>query len=428
MLKNAKLEYLNKFKKLAFAVSGGKDSMALLHLALNSLNKNKILVVTVHHNLRDDEGKRDRDFVIDFCKKQNIECLVFEEHIFEYASDNKYTIEQAARIRRQEIFKSIVDSKKADRVVIAHHKDDQVESILMHVFRGSGLQGLVGMELDTGYFVRPMLDVAASEITEYIRQNNIMYVEDSTNATLDYSRNRIRNVVMKEIEVAYPNFKDNVVRLSQIAARAAQYINDSAPEIYTEQDCVYLNIKDIENRNIATDQAIIDAIDKISTKVNLEKTHIDSIYDLLERENNKSLNLPFDTICAKEYDKLIFYKDEKIEFQPFEVAEGEYILGKYKLNISLEEKEGLRVDFDKIKGAVVRLKQEKDSFKKFKGGRKSLGDFLTDKKIPKRKRNSIIVIAKDSEVLTVCGIEIADDVKIDENTKTIAYISIERTK
>ena len=133
------VELLKRFNKLVFAISGGKDSMALLHFAKNNLNPDSFSVITIHHNLRGEEGERDRDFVKDYCSKNNVKCEVYEEQIKPFCEENGYTIEQGARIRRREIFKEIVSSKKADRVVTAHQKDDQIESILMHIFRGSGL-------------------------------------------------------------------------------------------------------------------------------------------------------------------------------------------------------------------------------------------------------------------------------------------------
>lgn len=424
MLNQEVLKYLNKFKKLAFAVSGGKDSMCLLHLALNCIEKDKILVVTVHHNLRQQEGERDRDFVINFCAKNNIECLVFEENIYKFAEENKYTIEQAARIRRHDIFKKLVEEKKAERVVLAHHKDDQVESILMHIFRGSGIQGLVGMQKDTGILLRPLLDVSSYEIKQYIDKNSIEYVEDSTNATLDYSRNRIRNIVVPEIENVYKNFKENILRLADISQETLEYIKEKAPICEKKEDGVYLKIKDIQQRNIVTDQAIINAIEKAFTRINLEMCHIDSVYGLLDKENGKSVTLPFNVKCIKEYDYLVFYKENKLEFKPFVFDLGEYIIANKKLIITTNKIDGLRVDLDKVKGSVIRLRNAKDSFKKFKGGRKSLGDYLTDKKVPKRLRDDVIVIAKEEDILVVVNYEIADSVKIDENTKNIAYIAL----
>ena len=126
-----KVELLEKFNRLCFAISGGKDSMTLLHWAITHLNHDKFYVITVHHNLRGKEGERDRDFVKEYCLKNNIACDVYEEQIKEFCDINGYTIEQGARIRRRQIFKEIVDSKKADRVVTAHQQDDQIESIFI---------------------------------------------------------------------------------------------------------------------------------------------------------------------------------------------------------------------------------------------------------------------------------------------------------
>ena len=111
MFLEEKIDLLNSFERLALAISGGKDSMALLHFAIHNLDKEKFFVVTVHHNLRGEEGERDRDFVKNYCEENGVECRVYEEKIKEFCEENGYTIEQGARIRRREIFKELVNRR-----------------------------------------------------------------------------------------------------------------------------------------------------------------------------------------------------------------------------------------------------------------------------------------------------------------------------
>ena len=400
--------------------------MALLHFALKNIDHNKFYVITIHHNLRGKEGERDRDFVKEYCSKNNIECQVYEEQIKPFCEENGYTIEQGARIRRRQIFKEIVESKKADRVVTAHQKDDQIESILMHIFRGSGIKGLCGMQNDDGIIIRPMLNVSSEEIKAYLDENKIPFVQDSTNFELEYSRNKIRNVVLKEIQDVYPNAGDNILRLSSISNKINDYIQSNVPKYEKEVDGVSVNILDIKNKDILASQAIINAVEAVSTRVDLENAHIEAIFDLIDKENGKQVKLPFNTIASKEYGKIVFTKDEqkKVDTIPFDY--GTFIVGDWKIAVSKDKLDGLRLDMDKAKGAFIQPRKDKMTFKRYKGGTKSLGDYLTDIKAPKRIRDYLPIIAKENEVYAVLPYEIADCVAIDGDTKQIAYIKTER--
>ncbi|MBE5763292.1 MAG: tRNA lysidine(34) synthetase TilS [Clostridiales bacterium] len=422
------VELLKSFNRLVFAISGGKDSMALLHFAINHLDHDKFYVITVHHNLRGKEGQRDRDFVVDYCKSNGIKCEVYEEQIKEFCEENGYTIEQGARIRRREIFKDIVLSKKADRVVTAHQKDDQIESILMHIFRGSGIKGLVGMEKDDGIIIRPMLNVSTEDIKQYIKENKVPFVQDSTNFELEYSRNKIRNVVLKEIEKVYPNVGENILRLAEISQKTQSYIDEHTPKAHKEEDGVSLYIKDIASKDITASQAIINAVDMVSTRVDLEKGHIESIFDLIDKESGKQVDLPFNTCAVKEGQKIVFFKKDLKGFEPIPFTLGTHIVGEWVIKISKEDNGGLRADLDVIKDTIICTREPGMTFKKYKGGTKSLGDYLTDIKVPKRLRDYLPIIAKNQDVYAVLPYEIADIVAITDKTKEVVYIKAERVK
>ena len=400
--------------------------MALLHYANKNLDHSKFYVITIHHNLRGKEGERDRDFVKDYCSKNNIECEVYEEQIKPFCEENGYTIEQGARIRRRQIFKEIVDSKKADRVVTAHQKDDQIESILMHIFRGSGIKGLCGMQEDDGIILRPMLNVSSEEIRDYLKNNNIEYVQDSTNFELNYSRNRVRQIVLKDIQDVYPNAGDNILRLSDIANDVQSMIEKKAPDYEKVIDGVYLKTSDLLAKDVIATQGIINAVDAVSTRVDLERRHVDSIFALIDKENGKIVELPFNTLAIKEYDKILFTKNKQTNIDPVLLTYGTYILGDWKISISDRENGGLRLDMDKAKGAYIQARKQGMKFKRFKGGTKSLGDYLTDIKVPKRIRDYLPIIAKNDDVYAVLPYEISDFVAVDEQTKNVAYIKTVR--
>lgn len=428
MLDGIEKDGLRQFDKVALAVSGGKDSMSLLHYYLNNFAKGTFFVITVHHNLRGKEGERDRDFVSDFCKKHDVECEVYEEDIPAFCTANGYTVEQGARIRRRQIFQDLVASGRAQRVVTAHHCDDQTESILMHVFRGSGIRGLRGMDFDDGVLLRPYLHVTRKDIDRYVKQNEIPYVEDSTNFCVDYTRNKIRHEIIPLISQAYPNFENNILRLGERAREIFGYIDLQSRDFEVKNRAVFIPDRVFRRDKVIASQTVINAVDKITTRVDLTAKHIDSVIALAGRQSGASVNLPFSLTAYKETDGITLALDEKTNYCGSITGYGEYGLDGRTLVVSPDEISGaLRCDLDKLIGADIRNRREGDSFRRYKGAKKSLGDYFTDIKLARRLRDNAIVIAKDKEVLLLPEYEIADAVKIDDNTVRIAYITVRKT-
>lgn len=425
MLDTYTTNYLKSFDKLALAISGGRDSMALLHWFCHNVSKDKFFVITVHHNLRGDEGKRDRDFVSEYCKSQCVRCKVYEEDIPAFCKSGGYTVEQGARIRRRQIFADTVDAKEAQRVVTAHHMQDQVESILMHIFRGSGIKGLRGMRFDDNILLRPLLNVSREQIEKYVADNAIPFVDDSTNDSEEYTRNKLRLQILPLIRQAYGGADNNILRLSERAEEICEFLDKQSDKFEVKQDGVYIPAEVLQGERVIATNTIINAVDEITTRVDLTQKHIDSIIALSDKENGASVDLPFCLMAHKQGEFIVLVKSlgdrkycGKID------GYGDYDLGEEILRISKEQVGNLRCDLDKLNGCEIRNRREGDSFRRYKGANKSLGDYLTDIKVPKRSRENIVVLAKRNVVYALPQYEIADVVKIDENTKNIAYMAI----
>lgn len=427
MLDNSILSKIKKFDKLALAISGGKDSMSLLFYFCQNIDKSKFFVITVHHNLRGDEGRRDRDFVIDYCKKHGVECMAFEEDIPSFCSQNGFSVEQGARIRRRQIFSDIVAEHKAQRVVTAHHSSDQVESILMHIFRGSGIRGLCGMSFDDGLLLRPLLYTDKKVIDEYVEANKIPYVEDSTNFCVDYTRNKLRREIIPLIKEAYGGLDKNILRLSQRAKEIFDFIDNQSQCYKIDKKEVFIPSEVLEGEKVIAQHTIINAVDKISTRVDLTVKHIDAIIALNKKLTGASIDLPFGLKAYKDDKGVVLSKISESKLEGKIEGYGRYVLGDKVLVLSKDKTNlsKLKCDIDKLDGAVIRNRKDGDIFKRYKGATKSLGDYFTDSKIAKRLRDNVIVIAKDNNVLLLPEYEISDYVKVDENTKNIAYINVE---
>lgn len=199
-MKNKILTYINKEnllkrgEKVIVTCSGGADSIFLLHI----LNKLGFECVVAHCNfhLRGEESDRDENFVREFCKKKGLTLLVEHFETQQFAAENKLSIEMAARELRYNWFEKIRAEYNAGAIAVAHHSDDSIETILLNLLRGTGLKGICGIRPKNGYIVRPLLCVNRKEIEDYLTENGIGYITDSTNLENEYTRNKIRNIVM----------------------------------------------------------------------------------------------------------------------------------------------------------------------------------------------------------------------------------------
>lgn len=424
MIDGSFLQYIQDFKRLALAVSGGRDSMAMLDMFCKNLSKDKFFVITVSHNIRGEEGIRDRDFVVAKCKKLGVECVVYDEDIPAFCKENSYTLEQGARIRRREIFYRIVKSGQADRTVLAHHMQDQVESILMHVFRGSGIKGLRGMSFDDGVLLRPMLDISREDIDKYVEKNKIEYVDDSTNSQTDYTRNKLRNQIMPLIRQAYGGVDGNIIRLSQRAAEVSDFLDGYSKNFEIKEGEIYIPVEVLRGQRVIAAATVINAVEKITTRVDLTGKHIDAVIALADKESGASADLPFGLSAYKEGEGVVLALAKSCIYGGNIDGYGSYDLGDRTLIISEEERGKLRCDLDRLIGCEIRNRRTGDTFTRYKGKRKSLGDYFTDIKVPKRKRENAVVLAKGAEVLALPEYEISDAVKVDCNTARVAYLDI----
>ena len=199
-MKNKILTYINKEtllkrgEKVIVTCSGGADSIFLLHI----LNKLGFDCVVAHCNfhLRSEESDRDENFVREFCERENLPLLVEHFDTKQYAADNKLSIEMAARELRYAWFENLRVQYDAQAIAVAHHSDDSIETILLNMLRGTGLKGICGIRPRNEFVVRPLLCVNRKEIEEYLAEQGIGYITDSTNLENEYTRNKIRNIVM----------------------------------------------------------------------------------------------------------------------------------------------------------------------------------------------------------------------------------------
>lgn len=419
------VKLISRFGKLALAASGGRDSMALLDwFATSGKYDGEFFVVHVNHNLRGENSDADCDLVRKYCEEKGVKFTLYSEDVKGFCEKGGYGIEQGARLVRRAIFSDIVKSGNAERVVTAHHMQDFSESVLMHVFRGSGIDGLCGIKEDDGMLIRPLLYTSRAQIEKYIDSRGVNYRDDESNSDSAYTRNFLRNEVMPLIRKCYPNLDGSLAAIARQAKYASEYIYGESmlPELVGVE--AVLDVKALFQPEALASCSIFRALEEIGARVDCEGVHIEAVKSLKDKKSGARVCLPHFVEAERHKDKLYFYRKEEKDNAVLPFNEGEIAIGGYIVSVNGENGK-LVFDADKIPdGAVVRTRREGDRFKRFKGGEKSLGDYFTDAGVPLHRRDNIPLVTAGSEVLIVCGVEISDSVKTDENTTNKRYLSV----
>lgn len=302
-------------KKLILACSGGADSLAMTEALLLLLPQSQLIIVHINHNIRA-ASQQDADLVKDFCQVRNLDCIVIEINVPEFAKAQKLSIEEAARILRYEELTKILITQQADYIVTGHNKDDQAETLLINLLRGSGLAGLSAMKMCSGKILRPLLNISRSAIEQFCKERMIVYALDQTNYDTKYLRNRIRCELLPLLEKDYnPAIVDTLTRTTNLISTDDDYLNIQAEKIFEQ----YVVIEDLTvalSLEIATlhqallTRVIFKAIDFVmGGKKSISYLHIIAVLDLFSKPTGKILQLPNGLRVEKKYRKIIFYKE-----------------------------------------------------------------------------------------------------------------------
>jgi tRNA(Ile)-lysidine synthase len=288
--------------KLVLGVSGGPDSIAMLNV-LNEIRKNEIsfdiIVAHINHGIREN-AKIDEQFVKDFCKKIGVRCYVLNANVVELAKKEKRGLEETGRSVRYNFFNAILKQTNSNKIAIAHNANDNVETIIMNIVRGSGLSGLKGIEPQNGIYIRPLIEIQRNVIEEYCEEEKLNPRHDESNDDNSYTRNKIRNIAIPYIKQELnPNIIETITRLSLIAKDDLNYLDIQTENAYNNicleekfsKDDVYnsekeakiiLDLKKFNNENKAIQKRVIlYAINKLfGTTKGIEKIHIEDIIKL----------------------------------------------------------------------------------------------------------------------------------------------------
>ena len=433
---------ITKNDKVLVGVSGGTDSMCLLYLLERASEKMGFDFVAVHvnHNLRGEESERDQNFVEKYCQKNNIKLICESVDVNKYATKYAKTIEQAARELRYEMFDKIMQKEKATVLAVAHHKDDQAETILMHIARGSSLKGARGMSLKNGNTIRPLLNFTREDIEQYNKANKIPSIKDSSNDDVNYNRNYVRHKVLPSLEKAYPDVVNSLCKFASKCSVDDDFIQSMIPLklIQCSENAVKI-LNEADNLHLAIKTRLIKmAFEQLGAYYDIEEKHIFEVLNLFKMKNSTKINLPFKIIAYKEYDgvvltssKNVFVKKNCFSFKTGTIK----FDGFGEINAEMLSDEEIPefgdgnhyVDYESIPSdAVWRTRDNGDVFAKIGSGSKKLNDYFTDKKIPLRLRDSIPVLVSGNKVYVVAGMDISENAKVTSGTENVVKINYKR--
>lgn len=305
--------------KIVLAVSGGPDSIAMLNslnnIKANSLLNFEIFVAHVNHMIREEAGE-DEQFVKDFCKKIDVQFFSKSIDVKLIANNNKIGLEEAGRIARYDFFDEVQKITSANKIAIAHNKNDSVETVIMHALRGSGTYGLHGIEAINGKYIRPLIECEREEIEQYCKENNIEARIDKTNFENLYTRNKVRNVAIPYVKKEFnPNIIETISRLSDLIKQQDEFVDEfvenAFEDIKVEEDekQIVLNLKmfNLQNKVIKSKLILYTIIRLFGTSKGIEKIHIDDIIKLCENNIGNKFLTPNKNIKVLIKNKKIYF-------------------------------------------------------------------------------------------------------------------------
>ena len=414
------------------ALSGGADSVALL-LILKDLGY-RIEAAHCNFHLRDEESNRDEDFVKNLCEEKAIPLHLIHFDTKEYAALHQVSIEMAARELRYGYFRQLRQDIGAEKVCVAHHRDDAVETLLMNLMRGSGVHGLTGIRANYGEIVRPLLAVSRQEIEDYLHSIGQPYVTDSTNLVDDVLRNKIRLNVLPLLEQINPSVAENI-------GKTARFMQETEKVV---EAAIKHQQEDLIEHNAQKETVAITQLRRLPSpelflyewlaKKGFNTTQVEQLAEHLEGTSGRVFETP-DYVLLIDRDQLVL-APRKAPIRSLRIPEeGRYRLDegccidiKNKENISISRSNDcITIDKAKVKFPLtVRPIENGDFFIPFgMTGRKLVSDYLTDLKCSLfEKQSQLVVTDREGQIIWLVGKRIDSRVRVAEQTKEILQIAL----
>lgn len=453
---------IKKGDKILIALSGGPDSIALTHVlyTLKEYFDIQLFAAHINHCVRGHEADEDEDYAKEFCGRLNIPFFSLRIDINKLAKNKGISTEMAGREARYDFFNKVKKENNIDKIALAHNSNDQAETLLMRIMRGTGIQGLIGIKpVRDEYYIRPILCIDRTKIEEYCQGNNLMPRIDKTNLETIYSRNKVRLELIPYIK---DNFNEDIVDTLNRLSETIEKDNDFLEHITSKYFNEYIKIN---NGEIIIDKGVFSLHEAMITRVirralerltgdlvNFEKVHIYDIIKLNKQGTGKSINLPKGVLAQNIYGDLVLSflnkksVNSKTEFKISQellskdvlsngITLNENILG-YSVSLKLISNNDINLknnNFTKyfdigedIESIVIRNRQDGDRFNPYgMMGTKKLKDIFIDLKVRKDLRDNIPLVLINEKIAWIVGYRVSNAFKVSRNSRNILEIKFE---
>ncbi|MDF2634880.1 MAG: tRNA(Ile)-lysidine synthase [Pelosinus sp.] len=446
-----KYNLLDQGDKIVVACSGGPDSLALLHiLAAFRLEYNiSIVVAHVDHMFRGEESAMEAAFVVDFCAKRNLVCYHKAIDVPQFIEETGMSGEEAARVVRYQFLREIAKELGGAKIATGHHRDDQAETVLINMLRGSGSAGIRGMQPVNGDIIRPLLSVSRADIIAFCKREQLEPKFDSSNFEINYLRNRIRIHLLPELEKQYNSaVKDSLCRTATIVGDEHDFIQDTAKSIWSQvikehANSLFIMADQVKSVHIAVIRELFRlAIEKKQGSLRgISFSHVETLIEMLFNGRVGSiLQLPAGLTIHKTYDGLYLGEKplilpKKVEFSGREllvpgitqinelgiqiIAEITDARVKSQFNVAVFDVEELALPL------IVRIRRNGDRFQPLGfTGSKKVKDFFIDEKVPRDLRDSVPIICDVQGIIWIGGYRQSQCGKSTGKTKRFLVLKI----
>jgi tRNA(Ile)-lysidine synthase len=431
------------------AVSGGPDSMAMLHCLIQIREELgfSIVIAHVNHGVRGKLADRDQNFVKKVAEEVGLPFHTINVNMNDYGKELGISSEEAGRILRYGFFRDILKKYGGGKVAVAHNKNDQAETLLFRVMRGTGIDGMRGMSFVVEDVIRPILNITRNEVEKYVEENSIETVEDHTNLETVYARNKIRLELIPYIEENFnPNIIDGLFRMSLTAGSDTEIIQNVVDEKFDlivknneGNSIIFKGDKFLKESSGIKQRLVREALRIQRGHLHgIEEKHINSAVKLFEEnKTGTKINLPGSLVAAVSYGDFIIaaYDKKKNKLPSVILQRGRNNIPEWGMDIMVETTDTIPakynksteafIDFDLIKGDfTLRPRDDGDRFSPFgMDGTKKLKDFLIDRKVPREKRDEIPIITDENGIVWVVGYSLDNKYRVSESTKRILKIT-----
>ena len=441
--------------KIIAGVSGGPDSICMLHILMLLRDRFSLELVAAHinHGLRGEDADNDEKYVEEFCRKNKIKFTSIKEDVHKISIDKNISCESAGRDVRYEFFNRLKEKYSANKIAIAHNSNDQAETVLMRIMRGTGLEGLSGIKpVREGIYIRPLLFCTRAEIEEYCNKNHLNPRVDKTNFENIFARNKVRLELIPYIEANFNKHIVNVLnRLAENSRMDNEFLEQNSEKKYkkyctNKEDRVIITKEAFQEHPAIISRIVRRAfIDLHGVLNNFERVHIFQIIDLQSNGTGKHTILPNDVVAFNNYGDIHIYINSKnknitpINTNIYKLNLGETTLEDLGIKVTIKEisqapkhldsSENIKYfNGDKIlKDITLRFRKNGDKFNPLGMlGYKKLKDIFIDMKIPQGERNKIPLICFDNDIGWIVGYKVSNSFKIDNKANKIIQIKVER--